>query len=76
LTEAGLTVTTEDSTTIDLTEVNAASVTGTFTPDAWNHIIMTRGAVNLKLYIDNVLMDTDTGMDGVIQSNTTDLIIG
>jgi hypothetical protein len=76
LTEAGATVTTEDLTTIEFASNQGASVTGTFIPDAWNHIIMTRGAVNLKLYINNVLMGTDTSMDGALVANTTDLIIG
>ena len=76
LTEAGVTVTTEDSTTLEFASNEGASVTGTFTPNAWNHIIMTRGAVNLKLYINNVLVSTDTSMDGAMVANTSDLIIG
>ena len=76
LTEAGVTVQTEDSLDLEFGEVVTASVVGTFIPDAWNHIIMTRGAVNLKLYINNVLVSTDTSMDGNMVSNVSDLIIG
>tara|TARA_R110000803_G_scaffold71192_1_gene134323 strand:+ start:1663 stop:2451 length:789 start_codon:yes stop_codon:yes gene_type:complete len=76
LTETGVTIQTEDSLDLELTKYVGASVVGTFTPNAWNHIIMTRGAVNLKLYINNVLISTDTSMDGVILPNTNDLIIG
>jgi hypothetical protein len=76
LTEAGITVTTEDSTTLEFSAESGASVTGTFIPDAWNHIIMTRGAVNLKLYINNVLVSTDTSMDAIMATNNSDLIIG
>ena len=76
LTEAGVTVQTEDSLDLEFGEVVTTSVVGTFIPDAWNHIIMTRGAVNLKLYINNVLVSTDTSMDGNMVSNVSDLIIG
>ena len=76
LTEAGVTLTTEDLTTLELTSNTGSSVVGTFTPDAWNHVIMTRGAVNIKLYINNVLVGTDTTMDGPIIQGTDNLIIG
>ena len=49
---------------------------GTFTPDAWNHVIMTRGGVNIKLYINNVLAGTNATMDGPILQGTDNLIIG
>jgi hypothetical protein len=76
LNEAGVTVQTEDLRDLEFGEFGTTSVVGTFIPDAWNHIIMTRGAVNLKLYINNVLVSTDTSMDGNMVSNTSDLIIG
>ena len=75
-TEAGVALTTEDLTALELTYNTGASVVGTFTPNAWNHVIMTRGAVNIKLYIDKVLTATDSSMDGPMIANTTDLIIG
>lgn len=75
-TEAGVGITTEDSTILEATYNTGASVVGTFTPDAWNHVVMTRGAVNIKLYINNVLAGTNATMDGPILQGTEDLVIG
>ncbi len=74
--ETGTALITEDSVTLEVAYNQGADVTGTFTPDAWNHIWLTRGPVDMKLYINNVLADTDSTMDGALLANTTDLIIG
>jgi len=75
-TEAGVGITTEDSTILEATYNTGAYVVGTFTPDAWNHVVMTRGSVNIKLYINNVLVGTNATMDGPILQGTEDLVIG
>lgn len=75
VTEAGVDLTAEDDVTIIAENILFDSdVTGTFTPDAWNHIWITAGSANLKLYIDKVL--TDTAVSGVITTNTNDITIG
>jgi len=76
VTEAGVGITTEDSTILEGTYNTESYVVGTFTPDAWNHVIMTRGGVNIKLYINNVLAGTNATMDGPIMQGTDNLIIG
>jgi hypothetical protein len=75
-TEAGTTVTTEDSVSIEANATVDYNVTGTFTPNAWNHVWITWGTPNLKLYINNVLSDTNTSANGTMTTNSTDVTIG
>jgi hypothetical protein len=75
-TEASVDITTEDLVDLEGDYQEEETVTGTFTPDAWNHIVVTRGAVNLKLYIDGVLTSTNANIGTVMIANNDDLIIG
>lgn len=52
------------------------NVTGTFTPNTWNHIWITWGSPNLKLYINNTLTATNTSANGTMTVNSTDVTIG
>lgn len=49
-------------------------VVGTITPDTWNHIWITFDGLNLKLYIEKVLVATTPAV-GNIDTNSTDLTI-
>ena len=74
--EAGVDFETEDSLPLTEDTFIDTDLTGTFTPDAWNHIWITRGVPNFKLYIDKVVVDSTTDQVGSIVTNTDDLIIG
>lgn len=75
-TEAGTIIQTEDSVNITGDVVVDRSLTSSFTPNSWNHIWVTWGTPNLKLYINNSLVSSSTNATGVMQTNSNNLIIG
>ena len=75
-TESGTVITTEDSVSIDVDATINHNVTGTFNPNAWNHIWITWADPNLKLYINNTLTATNTSANGTMTTNSTDVTIG
>jgi hypothetical protein len=75
-TESSTTITTE--TPLDLELDNGFAdfeVTGTFTPDTWNHIWVVWDGTDLKLYIEKIETSTITATGSLVQ-NTQDCIIG
>lgn len=67
---------TEDSLPLEIDLELDYEVTTTFTPDAWNHIWVTWADPNLKIYVNNVLANTNSNADGTMLTNSTDLTIG
>lgn len=76
LTEAEVGLETEDLLSLEGDLYYSSDLTGTFTPDAWNHIWITRGVPDFKLYINKVVVDSVSDQTGSIFANTDDVIIG
>jgi hypothetical protein len=75
-TEAGVIIQTEDSLTIEADAVYNEEITYAFNANAWNHIWVTFGDPNLKLYLNNVNVASSTSATGALQTNTNDLVLG
>ena len=75
-TEAGVILQTEDSVTLEGDSTIDHEITYAFTPDSWNHIWVTWGSPDLKLYLNNSLVASDTTVDGTLQANSNNLVIG
>ncbi len=75
-TEANVDLETEDSLPLEGDTYINIDLTGSFTPNAWNHIWITREDPNFKLYINNVLADNSTSATGNVVQNNDDFIIG
>lgn len=54
----------------------ATTPTGTVETTAWHQVAGTYDGENLKLYLDGVLVDTNTGPSGVIDDTGNDLDLG
>lgn len=75
-TEAGTVLQTEDSVTLEGDTITDNEITNSFNPNAWNHIWVTWKSPNLRLYLNNSLVASNTIADGVLQSNSNNLVIG
>ena len=76
-TETPLDLQTEALVTLELdNQTLPYKVSGTFTGDAWNHIVMTFEDASLKLYIDKVLQGTNTSATGTVYDPQNNIIIG
>jgi|APSaa5957512535_1039671.scaffolds.fasta_scaffold19812_3 hypothetical protein len=76
-TEAGVDLAAEDNVTlIGESIIIDRDTTGTFTPDAWNHIWVTWGSPNIQLYIDKVLTNTNSSASGVLNTNSNGITLG
>lgn len=76
-TEAAANLETEASVVLELDNKTVPyDVTGTYTPDSWNSIILTYATPNLKLYINGSLADTNSSVSGTLYDSNSDLIIG
>lgn len=51
-------------------------VTGTYTANAWNQIVLTWKSPNVKLYINGTLEDTNSNASGVLDTNSDSFEIG
>ena len=76
VTEAGVILQTEDSVTLDGSVTTDREATYAFTPNAWNHIWVTFETPNLKLYLNSSLVAINSDSEGVLQTNTNNLVIG
>jgi hypothetical protein len=74
-TESDTSLETENNLSIEGDYYADVELTGTFTPNAWNHIWYTKGDNDVKLYINNVLTDNDT-IALSLTDVSDDLIIG
>lgn len=74
-TEAGVIIQTEDSVTLEADTLSDVGITYAFNPNAWNHVWVTIGTPNIKLYLNGSVVASSTSV-GTVQTNTNNLIIG
>ena len=66
---------TEDSLDLEGDELGDVDITYAFNANAWNHIWVTIGEPNMKLYLNGSVVASTTAL-GTVQTNSNDLIIG
>jgi hypothetical protein len=61
----------------DASELKLNGANGTFTEDAWHHVVGTWDGTTAKLYFDGALIDTDaTGAGKTVRYDTNAMVIG
>jgi hypothetical protein len=51
-------------------------VTSTYTPNIWNHLVLSWKSPNVKLYINGTLADTNTSATGTLDTNSDSFEVG